>query len=241
MRVTRCVPLLLFALPGCGVWFFSGESWVDRSRPAVLVETTGGIEHGAATEFGVLTLGRTATDGPCRVHYFLGPTPLVESGTLAPAGGGFTQADIDLKTQAVRALDRAVAPGDRLVATWTADGTHTTEVAVELAAGPAAAGDLLAAGAVPLPAGAAVLRVGDDGALQFVGLVAGKATLEAPGGRTDYYVFAGVDRVRELLAVPRRHPVEVAPRHRPDDITVLKPVPEPPATAPATATQGPPK
>ena len=72
----------LLVLPSCGVWFFSGEHWIDRSHPVALLETTGGIELAATTEFGVLSLGRSATEGPCRVHYFLGPTPLIESGEL---------------------------------------------------------------------------------------------------------------------------------------------------------------
>src|SRR5262245_19763098 len=93
-------------LSSCAVWFFSGESWLDRSRPVCLVETTGGIELGATTEFGVLTLGRSATSGPCRVHYFTGPTPLIETGELVATGSVFTRAEIDLKTQHVRALDR---------------------------------------------------------------------------------------------------------------------------------------
>src|SRR5262245_34707430 len=93
---------LLPCLSGCSEWFFSGESWIDRTRPVALVETTGGIELGATTELGVLTLGRSATDGPCRVRYFLGPTPMVETGTLAAASDTFTRAEIDLKTQLVR-------------------------------------------------------------------------------------------------------------------------------------------
>ena len=53
MRLLRAAPFGLFLLSGCSVWVFSGESWIDRTRPAVLVETTGGVELGAATEFGV--------------------------------------------------------------------------------------------------------------------------------------------------------------------------------------------
>lgn len=234
MRRPLCAVLLLPLLQGCSVWFFSGESWIDRTRPAVLVETTGGVELGAATEFGVLTLGRTAQTGPCRVHYFLGPTPLVESGTLAPATSTFTNADIDLRTQAVRCLDRAPTNADRLVAMWTADGTTTRTVAVQLADEPGIAGDVLQAPAEGLPPGACILLAGDDETVQFVGLVAGKATADGPQGPRDYYVFAGVDRVRELLAVPQPHPADLAPRYRPDDITVMK-VQKPKAQAPAQA------
>jgi hypothetical protein len=224
--------LALAALPACSVWFFSGETWIDRSRPVALVETTGGIEFGAATEFGVLTLGRSAQQGPCRVHYFLGPAPLVESGELQATSSLFWRADIDLHTQAIRALDRSPVADDELHVMWTPDGTTTRSVAVQLARAPGVSGDVLEAPGEPVPAGAAVLRA-SEGAWQFVGLVAGTATIEGPQGRSDYVVFAGVDRVRELLAVPREHPVDVEPRFRTDDITVDKPVPKA-ATAPPT-------
>jgi hypothetical protein len=98
MRRHLLAALLLPVLPGCSAWFFSGEPKVDRSHPVALVETTGGIELGATTEFGVLTLGRSAATGPCRVHYFLGPTPMIEDGELKATGSLFTRAEIDLKT-----------------------------------------------------------------------------------------------------------------------------------------------
>lgn len=227
--MARCAVFALFALSGCSVWFFSGESWVDRTRPVVLVETTGGVEYGAATEFGVLTLGRSAADGPCRVHYFLGPTPLTEPGTLGPTGGVFTAADIDLKTQAVRSLDRAPTRDDRLFAMWTPDGVAANTIPVRLAAGPGIEGDVLEAPAQPLPAGATILMETREGTVQFVGLVAGRAHLEGAPGAGDYYVFAGVDRIREMLAVPQQYPRDLQPRYRPDDITVWKPVPPAPA------------
>lgn len=228
---------LAASLSGCSVWFFSGESWIDRSQPAVLVETTGGIECGAATEFGVLTLGRSASEGPCRVHYFLGPTPIVETGELLPTGSVFTRAEIDLKTQLVRALDRAPVQEDVLMVMWTPDGTTVRQLDVRLVRSAGINGDVLADPGEELPAGAVVLCRGDDTWL-FAGLIAGRATL---GGTAEddgtYYVFAGVDRMRDLLAVPVRHPVDMQPKYRLDDISVMKvqpPAPPPPPDEPKT-------
>ncbi len=218
---------MVLPLAGCSEWFFSGESWIDRSRPAVLVETTGGIEYGAATEFGVLTLGRSAQTGPCRVHYFLGPTPLVESGELKPAGGVFTLASIELKTQLVRALDRAPTADDVLMAMWTEDGQTTRTASIELARDALLAGDVLRDPGTPLPTGATVLCRGEEGWL-FAGLVAGKATVEGSNAAGTYYVFAGVDRVRELLAHARQHDVDEQPKYRTDDIRVMQPQPQVP-------------
>ncbi|MBL8748370.1 MAG: hypothetical protein JNK78_04365 [Planctomycetes bacterium] len=221
----RCVfaSVLPFALSGCSVWFFSGENGVDRSHPVVLVETTGGVELGAATEFGVLTLGRTATTGPCRVHYFLGPTPVIEDGEMTATGSLFVRADIDLKTMAVRALDHDPGADQELFVMWTPDGTTTRSVPVRRAHDDAIDGDALLDPGVALPVGATVLHRHRESGLLFAGLVAGTAEVECNGGVRRYYVYAGVDRVRELLAVPQLHPRDQVPRYRTDDITVLKP------------------
>lgn len=215
--------VLLFAtlplLPACSAWLFSGEHWIDRSQPVALVETTGGVELGATTEFGVLTLGRTATEGACRVHYFLGPTPLIDDGQIVATGSVFHRADIDLKTMLLPCMDRDPTPEDRLVAMWMPDPRSTTSVSVQLSTDSDASGDVLVGDGLNLPAGATVLRVVDDG-YEFVGLIAGRATLQ---GRS-YYVFAGMDRVREMLAVPQEYPARTEPKFRPDDIVVDKPV-----------------
>lgn len=217
--------VLLPCLSGCSEWWFSGESWVDRSRPVVLVETTGGIEPGAATEFGVLTLGRSARTGPCRVHYFLGPTPIIETGKLVGTGSTFVRAEIDLKTQMIRVLDRTPTTADQLLVMWTLDGETTQSTWVELATGNGIEGDVLRDPGQPLPTGASVLCRSVDGGWLFAGLVAGKATVESGAATGDYWVFAGVDRVREMLAVPSTHPTDFEPHYRTDDISVLKPRP----------------
>jgi hypothetical protein len=222
MRRAWCVVLLPW-LSACSVWFFSGDERVDRSRPVALVETTGGVELGATTELGVLTLGRTAVAGPCRVHYFLGPTPLIETGEVEPTGSVFARAAIDLKTQAVRVLDRAPTEADELVAMWTPDGTTTREVVVTLARADGVAGDVLRDPGEPLPTGATVLCRGGDGGWLFAGLVAGTATVTGAPAAGRWFVFAGVDRVRELLAVPVPHPPVRVPKYRLDDIVVDKP------------------
>lgn len=215
--------LAALLLPSCSGWLFSGYDDFDRSRPVVLVETTGGVEYGATTEFGILTLGRTATDGPCRVHFFLGPTPLIEDGQVRTTGSTFCLAEMDLKSQQVRVFDRALTAEDELVAMWTEDGKETTTVDVALASAPGVTGDVLQDPGRELPAGAAIF-VDDDGELRFAGLVAGKAVLQGAPGSGTYYVFAGLDRVREMLAVPEVHPTDYETRFRPDDITVRKPV-----------------
>ncbi|HEB51673.1 MAG TPA: hypothetical protein ENI87_00300 [bacterium] len=229
------LPCLLLS-SGCSTWFFSGigarDEWIDRSRPVALLETTGGVEFAATTEYGILSLGRTAVSGPCRVHYFLGPTPLIETGELRAAGGLFTEAVIDLKTQLVRCLDRSLTADDDLQVMWTPDGQSVERVSVALATGEGLAGDLLRDPGVELPAGATLLCRGPRGDALFAGLIAGRATVHDGPAKGRYYVVAGPDRVRELLAVPRKWPIDLEPKYRSDDISVMKPVatPPPPAT-----------
>jgi hypothetical protein len=91
-------------------------------------------------------------------------------------------------------------------------------------------GDVLADPGVPLPAGATVLceKDDDDGWL-FAGLIAGAAVDESSGER--FYVYAGVDRLREMLAIPTPHPQDYEPKYRPDDVPVQKPVKPDPTPA----------
>ncbi len=219
----RSMLALLPLLASCSGWLFSGYESIDRRRPVALVETTGGVEFGATTEFGILTLGRTAQDGPCRVHYFLGPTPMVEDGVMRATGSTFSLAEIDLKTMRLRVLDRVPGVDDELVAMWTPNGVDIETVSVELARTEGIRGDVLLDPGCELPAGAAVFAR-ERGDLRFVGLVAGRARLESAPSAGSYYVYAGVDRVREMLAVPEVHPTDYETKFRPDDITVTKPV-----------------
>ncbi|MGK0156771.1 MAG: hypothetical protein ACI9SE_003743, partial [Neolewinella sp.] len=75
-----------------------------------------------------------------------------------------------------------------------------------------------------LPAGATLLCRGPKGESMFAGLIAGRATVHDGAAAGRYYVVAGVDRVRELLAIPHKYPVDMIPKYRSDDITVMKPV-----------------
>jgi hypothetical protein len=188
-----------------------------------LVETTGGVEYGATTEFGILTLGRTATEGPCRVHYFLGPTALIEEGSIAATGSGFYRANIDLQTQHLRVLARPVRPDDELLLMWTTDGQSVESIRAQLEYGDGISGDVLADPGADVPAGASLFARTED-QLLFVGLVSARATLHDQHGERRCYTFAGFDRVRELVAVPEVWPTDWRARFRPDGIIVREPI-----------------
>ncbi len=217
------IPLMTLTalLPGCAYWFFSAANPMpDKSRPVARIETLGGVEYGATTEYGILFLGRTATEGPCRVHYFLGPTRVVEDGAVVPTGGYSARAEMDLKNPSIPILDREVQAGDTLVAMYMA-GLDVQTVSVSLAQDPAVEGDVLDWPGQPLPAGAAVLLDTPDG-YRFIGLVSGEAVLQRDGDSKRFVLFAGSNQMRDMLLVPERYPTEERIVHRPDDIIVIK-------------------
>jgi len=205
---------LIVCLAGCTQWLFSGVHYPADDRPVVRIETRGGTELGVGTDAGILFLGRTAQAGPCRIHYWLGPTPLVEDGVVEPYGGVFFKATMDLHHQQVPFLDRELAADEPLLALLT-DGRSFEEVPLERARGPVVDGDVVAWPGRDLPAGTGVF-VRDERGLHVVGMIAGRLEL----GDERYLVHTGISAWREALltAKPRRPERHVV--HRPDDITV---------------------
>ncbi len=224
-EMNRCFAIAALAvttiLPGCTSWLFSAANLrPSGSRPVVRIETMKGVEYGAATDHGILFLGRTATEGACRVHYFLGSQVYTEDGTVTPAGGVFYRAEIDLKHQIAPLLGRDLTQDDTILAlTMRGDDVYGNTMA--LARKPGIDGDVATWPGVHLPVGTP-LFVSIDDELHFVGLVAGVATLEQESRRERFVVFSGPDRIREMLLVPQLDPKPRQAKHRADGITVLK-------------------
>jgi hypothetical protein len=217
-------PLALLALPavlasaGCSGWFFSGVDYPDRSRPIARVETQGGIEYGATTEFGVLFLGRTATEGPCRVRMFLGEQLIVDDGKIEPFGGGIWRASIDLVGQGAPLWTSPITASQDLVALCL-DGPLAVDVPVQLALLDGVDGDVIEAPGRDLPAGTPIFVRDEAERLWFAGLVSARATLQgAGGGTTELFVFAGPRALAEALEQPENHLAPVRIKYRPDGI-----------------------
>ena len=154
------------------------------------------------------------------MHYFLGPTPMVEDGEITHVGGVYYKADIDLKHQAVGILERDPTPGDKLVA-LVHTGFESERVDVHLVDSEDIEGDVITWPGGTLPAGAPLFCEGGQG-FKFVGLVSGLVEVSNGFGATRYHTFTGASRLRELLATPRVHPVVPVVKHRPDDISLIK-------------------
>lgn len=222
MRRIRILTLLTVAVTpsACTHGLFSSANpGADRSRPVVRIETRGGVEYGVTTTDGILFLGRTATEGPCRVHLFLGatPTPMIEDGTIETAGSVFYRVDFDLKTMAVPLLERDLEPGDALVAIPFTGPFATSEVPVRLAQNSSIEGDVIEWPGRDLAVGTGVF-VRQQGQLMCAGMVA--ANLELQGTR--YIALAGSSSIRSLLATPRPYPAREQIKFRGDDISVIK-------------------
>lgn len=224
LRLAGTALVALFGTSACTAHLFSGTNEApDASRPVVRIETRGGVEQGVATPEGLLFLGRTSTSGPCRVHYFLGKTPVVEDGTIVPFGGLFYRADVELKQQRAEFFTSDLAPETPLFA-LVHRGNDVLTVPVRLARGEGLAGDLLEGPGQRLPAGTGIFTRAPEreGLWQLAGLVTAEATLQAEGGERTLVVFAGVDRIREALATPQPWPEPMTVRHRMDDISITK-------------------
>ncbi len=215
----------LLPLCGCVQGLFSGIDYPDQTRPVARIDTRGGVEFGATTSLGILFLGRTATEGPCRVHYFLGPQLITEPGKIEPLGGIYYKADIDLKHETADPLARTLRPDDPLYA-FVLDGDDVDRVPVQLAHADGIEGDVLQDPGRPLPAGTGLfVQEDEDSRPQFVGLIAGTMTLDTASGSQHYVVFTGLDRLREALLVPETVPAPSQIKYRPDGIVVRKPLP----------------
>ncbi|MGA0060933.1 MAG: hypothetical protein ACO3RU_15240 [Planctomycetota bacterium] len=217
-------PLALLALPamlataGCSGWFFSGVDYPDRSRPIARIETQGGVEYGATTEFGVLFLGRTATEGPCRVRMFLGEQLIVDDGQIEPFGAGIWRAQTDLVGQGAPLWTSPITGEEDLVALCL-DESLAVDVPVRLALLDGVDGYVLEAPDRDLPAGTPIFVRDAAERLWFAGLVSARATLQLSGGaQTDLLVFAGPRALADALEQPENHLAPVLIKYRPDGI-----------------------
>ncbi len=226
IRTKCCLAMLCCTIASsCTAFFFSGVYFPDLTRPVALIELRGQeAKLGATTSEGIIFLNDTSAAGPCRVHYFLGPDLIVDDGEVRGFSGTYTEAQIDLKTQAVPVLTRDLTAADELVAVLLV-GNDVERVAVELANDGIATGYALKWPGRDLPAGTGIFRIDtgrNEGDLQFVGLASDLVEHRSDAGVTRYITFTGPARMREALATPRPMFTVRPVKHRPDGITIRR-------------------
>lgn len=240
LRAAAALTLLSIASTGCSLDLFSDPPNPSHTRPVVRIETQGGVEYGVGTEFGVLFLGRTATDGPCRVHHFYGPDLVVDDGAIEKMGGVYYRAGIRSTHQRVEFHTEDLTAQDRLYAIMLDDAGELIERRVNLADDERISGDVLSRTTFDMPAGTGIFVRGidqfGDETLRLAGLVAGRIEFAPdPGNLASldeldrpspdrFWVFTGPERLREALGLPESPNPRSRVIYRGDDIWVREPL-----------------
>ncbi len=172
--------------------------------PTVLITTTEGTEQGVLTTEGVLFLGRTSQQGPAKVLYYLGPSPLVEAGEIKRMGGPLMEVDLEVNVPWVPISFEALRLGELLELYVIEDG-NPRRYTVMASTNKAFEGTLVTwpegLSLSPEKVGCGVFRKTPKG-LSLVGLVKATAVLER-GTETDrYLVLAGLPEIRLALLEP---------------------------------------
>ena len=177
---------------------------LPSEMPTVLITTTEGVEQGVLTTEGVLFLGRTTKQGPAKVSYYLGPSPLVEAGEIKPMGGPLMEVELEVNVPWVPISFEEIRLGE-LLKMFVIEKGHPQPYTVMASTNKAFEGTLVTwpAGFKPSPetVGCGVFRETPKG-LTLVGLLKATATLERDGQTQRYLVLAGLAEIRLALLEP---------------------------------------
>jgi len=216
---SRRTPLLLAALGILPAAVVAGCTGVRTlADPTVIVQTSGGSELGASTDYGVVFLGRTAQSGRVHITAWFGDGPQTESSVIDPVGSGVFTAETEIRLPEVPMNFHELRPGDSvLVVGRKPDGLWQRTVSVR--SDPRVDGILLPVmGPIQnspdqVGAGVFVLPNGDDKKKELVGLVSGTLELSDGAATKRYTTVVGVKDLWRLVAhrrelVRRRPPVD---------------------------------
>ena len=172
--------------------------------PTVVITTTEGVEQGVLTTEGVLFLGRTSQQGPAKVSYYLGPSPLVEAGDIKPMGGPLMEVELEVNVPWVPISHEELRLGE-LLKMFVVEQGRPRSFTVMAATNKAFEGTLVTwpeeFSPTPEKVGCGVFRETAKG-LTLVGLVKATATLERDGTTQRYLVLAGLPEIRLALLEP---------------------------------------
>ncbi|MFT7668930.1 MAG: hypothetical protein ACI8X5_001630 [Planctomycetota bacterium] len=191
--------------------------------PIVQIKTSGGVELGVTTDYGIVFLGRTAQTGEIEVTAWFGDGPSIEDSTIEPIENSILYtAETEIMLPAVPMLFVDPPPGsDVAVMGRNEDGSWLW--ISRLKSDPRVMGLMM-----ELPPemegrddqiGAGVFRyLGDDpDRLQLLGLVSGRLRLSTDEGIREYATIAGPDVLWKLVTL-RRHYLRRRPMIYRDDV-----------------------
>jgi hypothetical protein len=189
--------------------------------PVVRIQTTGGFEHGVSTQIGVLFLGRTASEGPAKLQYWLGPTPMIETGQVEAIGGSIHRIRPEVPIPSVPVTLEPVRPDEELVLMGIQDQIPW-RLPVQLAQDEVVRGTVLRYPAGlrlgPDSVGLGVFRETDAG-FALVGLVKGVAQ---KSDDTRFLLFAGIGELRDAFARSGRAVEQLEVEYRADGKRILR-------------------
>ncbi len=190
--------------------------------PVVQITTTRGTELGVSTDEGILFLGRTAQQGPAKVFYFLGPSPLVEVGEVLPLGGPLSTVQLEVDIPTIPISFEPVRPGEELVLMGL-DGPRVWQHPVRAVDNA----ELVNGTVLEQPAGlelqpwhigAGVFRR-TDGGLALVGLLKGRARID---GEPDMLLMAGLPEFRLAFLEPHAAVPKIEVLYRSDGARTIR-------------------
>jgi hypothetical protein len=196
-RLLPALPLLA-ALCGC-------TGMRTLSDPTLVLRTQGGTELGAATEYGVVFLGRTARSGPVEITAWFGDGPNIEKSVIEPVGATLCTADTQIRLPDVAMDFRDPRQGEEL---WVygRDERGGWKASVRVEADPRVLGlvttvperlrgrpEQVGAGVYSIPEGA------DERTKKLVGLVAGTVRLRTAQGERELLAVVGPQELWRLV------------------------------------------
>jgi hypothetical protein len=174
----------------------------------VRIQTSGGVELGASTDYGLVFLGRTARAGDIDVTAWYGDGPSIERAVIEPVSPEFCTAETEIRLPSVPMSFADPDPGEQLLVIgrslidfWKAEVTVQEDPRIEgllIDVPPELDG-------FPDQIGAGVYRApgGDMAKLELVGLVSGRVQLDTRSGSRDYLTVLGPRELWRLVTLRR--------------------------------------
>lgn len=206
----RTDPPLRTLLPALALGLFTSAcaGTRDLADPCVRIQTTGGVELGVSTDYGLVFLGRTAQSGEIEVTAWYGDGPSIEVSVIEPITSELYTAETEVRLPSVPMSYTFPTPGSvlrlrgrTLAGPWEAEVTVQNEpraegLVVDVPAAIEGRADQIGAGLYEFPDG-------DRSRMRLVGLVSGRVRFETRGGPREYLTIQGPNHLWRLVTLRR--------------------------------------